>query len=69
MYINIDNLLKEKGKTRYWLSKEINLSYPNLKKLADNETTSIKFEIIENICKVFNCTPNDLFIVEPLTHD
>ena len=31
MYINIDNLLKEKGKTRYWLSKKINLSYPNLK--------------------------------------
>ena len=69
MYINIDNLLKEKGKTRYWLSKKINLSYPNLKKLADNETSSIKFEIIENICIALNCSPNDIFIFEPLTHD
>lgn len=65
MKINIDKLLEQNNKTRYWLSKEINLAYPNLKKLADNETTSIKFEIIENICNVLKCTPNDLFEIKP----
>lgn len=61
MKITIDDLLKAHDKTRYWLSKEIGLAYPNLKKLCDNETTSIKFELIEKICNALECTPNDIF--------
>lgn len=63
MEINLDIILEQKGKTRYWLAKEIGVTYPNLKKLADNNTTSIKFELIEKICKTLECTPNDIFII------
>lgn len=63
MYINIDKILESKGKTRYWLSKETGITYQNIKKLADNKTNSIKFELIENICNVLECTPNDLFLL------
>lgn len=68
MKVNIDNLLKHKNKTRYWLAKQIGIAYPNLMKLANNETTSVKFEIIEQICSVLECTPNDLLILSPITH-
>lgn len=61
---NIDKLLELKGQSRYWLSKELNITYPNLKKLADNETTSIKFELMEKLCKALDCTLNDLFTLE-----
>lgn len=64
MMVNIDKLLKDRGKTRYWLSKEINITYPNIKKLADNNTESIKFKILEDICNVLNCKLDELLIVE-----
>lgn len=65
MYINLDSILKERNKTRYWLSQTINVAYPNVAKLCDNKTTSIKFDIIEKICKALDCNPNDLFIIQP----
>lgn len=64
MHINIDALLKEKDKSRYWLAKEVGITYPNLMRLANNETNSIKFEWIEKICLVLECSPSDLFILE-----
>ena len=64
MKVRIDELLKQQNRTRYWLSKEINFTYPNLMKLCNNETESIKFEILEKICLVLNCTPDDVFEIE-----
>jgi putative transcriptional regulator len=64
MKVRIDELLRQQGKTRYWLSKEINFTYPNMMKLCNNETESIKFEILEKICFSLNCTPNDVLETE-----
>lgn len=61
MKIVIDSILDEKGKTRYWLSKETGITYTNISNLCNNKTTSIKFDMITNICKTLNCTPNDIF--------
>ena len=69
MKINIDEILKQKNKTRYWLAKEIGITYPNIVKLCNNETESIKFNILEKACIVLECTPNDICIITPLTHD
>ncbi|AKO92013.1 Cro/Cl family transcriptional regulator [Priestia filamentosa] len=60
MKIMIDDLLKEKDRTRYWLAKEVRITYPNLCNLADRKTASIKFEIMERICTALECTPNEL---------
>ena len=64
MKVNIDMLLKKRNKTRYWLSKQIGITYPNIKKLADNNTESIKFKILEDICNVLNCKLDELLILE-----
>lgn len=63
MKINIDELLKQRGKTRYWLAKQVGIAYPTMKKLADNQTEATKFKTIEDICIALNCTPNDLLIL------
>lgn len=54
-------LLEEKGKTKYWLYKQLGMSYQNFSKMINNETRSIRYENIETMCLLFECTPNELF--------
>lgn len=62
VHFRIDEILKEKGKTRYWLYIQLGLSYQNFKKIVENETKAIKFENLKAICDILECTPNDLFV-------
>ena len=55
------DLLNENGKTKYWLYMQLGMSYQNFNKMVNNETKSIKYDNIEIMCRLFNCTPNDLF--------
>ena len=59
--LRIKELLEENKRTKNWLYKQMNLSYQNLSKMMNNETTSIKFENIERLCDLLECKPNDLF--------
>jgi putative transcriptional regulator len=61
MRIRILDILKEKGKTKYWLYIQLGLSYQNFNKIVNNETKSIKFDNLKAICDILECTPNDLF--------
>lgn len=61
---NIDQILELQNKTRYWLAKEVNTTYPTIMRICNNESESIKLSTIENICKALNCTLNDLFTLE-----
>lgn len=64
MKIHIDKLLKEKGKTRYWLANETGIYYHNLVKLCDGKTSSIGFELMEKICIALECNLQDIFEIE-----
>lgn len=55
-------LLEERGKTKYWLYKQLGMSYQNFSKMINNETKSIQYENIEAMCLIFDCTPNELLI-------
>ena len=55
------DLLKKTGKTKYWLYKQLGMSYQNFNKMVNNETKSIQYENIETLCLLFDCTPNELF--------
>ena len=54
-------LLEKTGKTKYWLYKQLSMSYQNFNKMVNNETKSIRYENIESLCLLLECTPNDLF--------
>jgi len=54
-------LLKSKGKTKYWLYKQMGMSYQNFGRMIDNQTKSIKYDNIEALCVILECTPNELF--------
>ena len=59
--LNVLELLKKKGKTKYWLFKQLGMSYQNFNKMVNNETKSIRYENIETLCLLLDCTPNELF--------
>lgn len=61
--LDVLRILKEQGKTKYWLYKQLGMSYQNFSKMINNETKSIRYENIETICLLLNCTPNDLFVI------
>ena len=60
--LNIEKLLEKKGKTKYWLWKQTNLTYTNFDNLIKNRTKSIRYSNLEKLCEALECTPNDLFI-------
>lgn len=59
--LKVVELLEEQGKTRYWLYKQLGMSYQNFSRMINNETKSIRYENIETMCLLLKCTPNDLF--------
>ena len=59
--LNVLELLEKNGKTKYWLYKQLGMSYQNFNRMINNQTKSIRYENIETICLLLNCTPNDLF--------
>ncbi len=61
--LNVLDLLEKQGKTKYWLYKQMGMSYQNYDNLIKNKTKSIKYENIEILCNLLECTPNDLFTI------
>ena len=59
--LRILEILEEQNHTKYWLYKQLGMSYQNFSRMVNNETKSIRYENIETICLLLNCTPNDLF--------
>ena len=59
--LRVLDLLEKKGYTKYWLYKQLGMSYQNFSKMVNNQTKSIRYENIETICLLLECTPNDLF--------
>lgn len=53
-------LLEKKGKTKYWLYKQMGMSYQNFNNMVNNKTKSIQYENIETLCILLDCTPNKL---------
>lgn len=66
--LNVVELLKQKGKTKYWLFNQLNnigtISYTNFNNLIESKTQSIKYENIEKLCNILECSIEDLFTRE-----
>ena len=64
MKISIQPQLQAKNMTRYELARKIGVTYPTIDKIYKGESTSIKFEILQEICNVLSCTPNDILVFD-----
>ncbi len=59
--LNVLELLKKKGKSKYWLFVQLDMTYTNFNNIITNKTKSIKYSNIERFCEILECKPNDLF--------
>ena len=59
--LNALALLERKGKTKYCLYQQLGMSYQNFSKMVNNQKKSIRYENIETLCQLLDCTPNELF--------
>lgn len=64
MQLSIQNKLKEKNMSRYELAKKIDVTYPTIDKIYKGESTAIKLGTLESICKVLDCSPNEILVSE-----
>lgn len=59
--LRILEILKEQNHTKYWLFKQMDLSYQNFNRMVMNETRSIRFENLDTLSNILNCPVGDLF--------
>ena len=55
--------LEKRGKIQYWLYRQLGMSYQNFCRMINNETKSIQYEMIDAMRAIFECTPNELFVI------
>lgn len=64
LLLRVNEILKEQGKTPYWLGKQTGISQNNIGKICNGETSTIRFDTLAKICIALNCSINDLFTTD-----
>lgn len=59
--LRVLEILREQNHTKYWLFKQMDLSYQNFNRMIMNKTSSIRFGNIEKLSTILNCSIDDLF--------
>ena len=59
--LRVLDILEEQDHSKYWLYKQMEMSYQNFSKLINNETRSIRYENIDKLSKLLGCPVGDLF--------
>ena len=58
--VRIDELLEEKERSFYWLSKQTRISHTTLWRLKKGKALGINFVTLEKICQALECEPGDI---------
>ncbi|HYL98117.1 MAG TPA: helix-turn-helix domain-containing protein [Blastocatellia bacterium] len=59
--LRLEELLRQHGRTLYWLAKQTGISHTTLWRYRHQETEGIRWTHLESICRALECKPADLF--------
>ncbi|MDH3493856.1 MAG: helix-turn-helix transcriptional regulator [Acidobacteriota bacterium] len=62
--VHIDQILKERERTFYWLAKQSGVSHTTLWRLKKGKARGVNFATLEKICRVLDCTPGDVLGID-----
>lgn len=58
--VRIDELLKKRDRSFYWLAKETGISYTTLWRLKKGKALGLNFATLSKLCRVLECEPGDV---------
>lgn len=58
--IKLQNILNREERSLNWVSTKTGIAYSTLHKLNNNNTTSISFNTLDALCKLFKCKLTDI---------
>jgi putative transcriptional regulator len=58
--VRIDELLKKRDRSFYWLAKETGISYTTLWRLKKGKALGLNFATLSKLCRVLDCEPGDV---------
>lgn len=61
--IRLDEILKSRGKSLYWLQQQSGVPYPTLLRWRDNKGDSMDKDVLEKICKALGCEVGELVAI------
>lgn len=59
--LRILEILDKQGHTKYWLYKQMDLSYQNFNRMITNKTSSIRFDNLDRLSTILDCPVGELF--------
>jgi putative transcriptional regulator len=60
--IRVDELLKTRSRSFYWLAKQAGISHTTLWRLKKAKALGINFDTLEKLCEVLECQPGDVLV-------
>ena len=60
--IRLDELLKIRGRSFYWLAKQTGISHTTLWRLKKARALGINFDTLERLCELLECQPGDVLV-------
>jgi putative transcriptional regulator len=63
--VALDEHLKRRDKSYYWLAKESGVAHNTLARLRHDQAKGIEFDTLAKICVVLECAPGDLLVKVP----
>lgn len=61
----LDEVLRQRGQSLYWLSRETGVSYTTLWRFTKDRALGMNFSTLEKVCLALDCTPGDLMELGP----
>lgn len=62
---HLDRLLEDRGLTLRALSDMVGICTVNLSVMKNDRAKAVRFSTLTALCDALDCTPGDLFTVEP----
>lgn len=59
----LNELLQERGRSLYWLTKQIGTDYTTMHRFKSGKAGGITFDMLGRICEALECMPSDLLVV------
>ena len=66
METRFKEIREKNGYTQTQMANELGMTLGNYQKYEYGNRTSIPYKVIADFCRICNCTPNDIFVLEPV---